>query len=121
MSEEIGRFTPNTTAWRSPSPPFNLYGPGQDRRFPIPSLIEQVLDPACVELRVADLDTRRDYLFITDFIDLLLRTRRDAARGKTYNAGSGASVSVRELAAASTESQGSISRSPLPASRGRTR
>ena len=43
---------------------------------------------------------RCDYLFITDFIDLLLRTRRDAARGKTYNAGSGASVSVRELAAA---------------------
>ena len=101
--------------------PFNLYGPGQDRRFLIPSLIEQVLDPACVELRVANLEPRRDYLFITELIDLLLRTRRDVARGKNHNAGSGASVSVRELAAAVKPSHRAVSRSPLPASRGRTR
>lgn len=77
--------------------PFNLYGPGQDRRFLIPSIVEQALDPARASIELGDLRPRRDYLYIDDFIDLLIATWSKQARG-IFNAGSGTSVSVGEVA-----------------------
>lgn len=75
--------------------PFNLYGPGQDSRFLIPLLVEQVLNPAQPEIRVADPTPRRDYLHVEDFARLLLLTI-DGPPG-VYNAGSGSSNSIAEL------------------------
>jgi len=54
--------------------PFNVYGPGQDRRFLIPTILTQAIDPGQPAIVVADLRPRRDYLFISDLIDLLTRT-----------------------------------------------
>jgi nucleoside-diphosphate-sugar epimerase len=77
--------------------PFNLYGPNQDRRFLIPQLIHDALDPQVAAMEVADLAPRRDYLHIDDLVRLLILVM--TARGSgTYNAGSGKSVSVNELA-----------------------
>jgi len=78
--------------------PFNLYGPGQADAFLIPMLIRQALDPRREYYEVADDGPRRDHVYISDLIDLLLVCARD--RGGVYNAGSGISVSIRDLVAA---------------------
>jgi nucleoside-diphosphate-sugar epimerase len=76
--------------------PFNIYGPGQDRRFLIPTILAQAIDPQTAAIVVADLRPRRDYVFITDLTDLLINTafRRE---GGTFNAGSGSSWAVDEV------------------------
>ena len=78
--------------------PFNIYGPGQDRRFLIPTILTQAVDPGQEAIVVADLRPRRDYLFVTDLVDLLTRTafRKE---GGIFNAGSGASWSVGDVIA----------------------
>jgi len=82
--------------------PFNIYGPGQAESFLIPTLLRQALDPDVSEISIADDRPKRDYLFIDDLIDLLLRTMTPqgfAAFGfDAFNAGSGCSVNPRELA-----------------------
>jgi UDP-glucose 4-epimerase len=77
--------------------PFNIYGPGQNGNFLIPTLLRQVLDPETREISIADDRPKRDYLFIDDLLDLLLRTMNPQGCD-AYNAGSGCSVSPRELA-----------------------
>jgi nucleoside-diphosphate-sugar epimerase len=76
--------------------PFNVYGPGQDRRFLIPVILTQAIDPALAVMVVADLRPRRDYLYIADLVRLLVRTafRRE---GGIFNAGSGSSWGVGEV------------------------
>lgn len=78
--------------------PFNVYGPGQDRRFLIPTILAQAIDPQQTAIAVADLSPRRDYIFITDLIDFLLRTtfRRE---GGIFNVGSGSSWGVGDIIA----------------------
>jgi nucleoside-diphosphate-sugar epimerase len=78
--------------------PFNIYGPGQDRRFLIPSILTQAVDPGQAAIVVADLRPRRDYLFISDLTDLLTCTafRRE---GGIFNAGSGSSWGVGDVVA----------------------
>ena len=78
--------------------PFNVYGPGQNRRFLIPTILNQAVDPRQATIVVADLRPRRDYIFIADLIDLLVRTafRRE---GGIFNAGSGSSWGVGEVIA----------------------
>jgi nucleoside-diphosphate-sugar epimerase len=79
--------------------PFNVYGPGQNRRFLIPTILTQAIDPEQAAIVVADLRPRRDYIFIADLIDLLVRTafRRE---GGIFNAGSGSSWGVGDVIAA---------------------
>jgi len=77
--------------------PFNLYGPGQADHFLVPMLIRQALDPGAEFYEVEDDGPRRDHLFIDDLIDLALACRNHS--GGVYNAGSGRSVSIGELAA----------------------
>ena len=78
--------------------PFNIYGPGQDRRFLISKILAQAIDPQTAAIVVADLRPRRDFIFITDLTDLLMSTvfRRE---GGAFNAGSGSSWGVDEVVA----------------------
>ncbi len=76
--------------------PFNLYGPGQADHFLLPMLIRQALDPARECYEVDDDGPRRDHLFVDDLIDLALLCRNRP--GGVYNAGSGQSASIGELA-----------------------
>lgn len=82
--------------------PFNIYGPGQAESFLIPTLLRQALDPDASEVSIADDRPKRDYLFIDDLIDLLLRTMSEQGSAgfgfDAFNAGSGCSVNPRELA-----------------------
>jgi nucleoside-diphosphate-sugar epimerase len=76
---------------------FNLYGPGQSPRFLIPTLIAQALAPDENVITVEDDRPSRDYIFIADLIDLLTRLGGGTNTG-VYNAGTGVSTSVRNVA-----------------------
>jgi GDP-4-dehydro-6-deoxy-D-mannose reductase len=75
--------------------PFNVYGVGQSKMFLIPLLIEQALHNA--EIRVNDLKPKRDYVYIGDLIDAIMKTTDCRGPFHTYNIGSGASISVKEI------------------------
>jgi len=77
--------------------PFNLYGPGQNARFLIPSLVRQALSPEHDSIAVEDARPRRDYLFVGDLVELLLLVM--GRGGGVYNAGAGESVGIAELVA----------------------
>jgi nucleoside-diphosphate-sugar epimerase len=99
LAEELGRFyelsfhVPVTIVR-----PFNLYGPGQPAHFLIPTLIAQALSPDSAEIVVNDESPRRDYIFVTDLVELLTRIAGEPKPG-AYNAGSGCSFSVAEIVA----------------------
>jgi nucleoside-diphosphate-sugar epimerase len=78
--------------------PFNLYGPMQSERFLIPTLIRQALSPDLDAISVADHRPRRDYIFVDDMVDMLTCLNRRREQSGTYNAGSGVSYSVQEVA-----------------------
>jgi nucleoside-diphosphate-sugar epimerase len=77
--------------------PFNIYGPGQANQFLIPTILAQ-LHGATVEM--LDLEPRRDYVFLPDLVDAILRAETLIATGcRIVNIGSGQSVSVAEIVA----------------------
>ena len=76
--------------------PFNVFGPGQRKEFLIPSLVAQ-LRSGSDQLRVSDLTPKRDYIYLTDVVDALLRTRENTEGYAVYNIGTGVSYSVREV------------------------
>lgn len=75
--------------------PFNLYGPGQAKKFLIPEIIGKIYDLNTTAVEMMELSPKRDYVYIDDFIDALILSMQ-APRG-IYNIGSGCSVSVEEI------------------------
>jgi len=78
--------------------PFNIYGPGQGGQFLIPTLVRQALALSSKTIEVADSRPRRDFLYVSDLVAVMLATLSPGIRG-TYNAGSGVSTSIQELVA----------------------
>lgn len=84
--------------------PFNVYGPGQPGHFLIPTIFSQ-LHGAAIEM--LDLEPRRDYVFLADLVDAILRAEAVRAQGhRTLNIGGGRSFSVAEIVAAAQEVAG---------------
>ena len=88
--------------------PFNIFGPGQRDEFLIPAIVRQSLDPAVEVIEVADLEPRRDYLYLDDLARAILATLTSTRTHAVYNIGSGRSYSVEQViqtvqAAAGTE------------------
>lgn len=79
--------------------PFNTFGPRQSERAVIPTVIRQILDPACAEVRVGDLSPIRDFNYVEDIADAFCRlaTASDIAFGQVYNAGSGHGVTIAQM------------------------
>jgi len=75
--------------------PFNIYGPGQNANFLIPFILNQLLNGT--EVKVKDLAPKRDYLYIDDFIDSILKIADKTVHTGTFNIGSGVSYSVQEI------------------------
>jgi nucleoside-diphosphate-sugar epimerase len=69
----------------------------QSGQFLIPTLISQALSKDRDAIIVQDADPKRDYIFVADLIALLLLLD-DSRNPGVYNAGSGVSTSVQELA-----------------------
>lgn len=77
--------------------PFNIYGLGQDRRFLVPTVVnEATRGDGDNPISVADDRPRRDFLHVSDLVRFLVLTVEPGVSG-VYNAGSGAATSVREL------------------------
>jgi UDP-glucose 4-epimerase len=75
--------------------PFNIYGPGQNSKFLIPFILDQLVNGT--EVKVKDLAPKRDFLFIADFIDSILKVADITVNAGTFNIGSGMSYSVQEI------------------------
>lgn len=75
--------------------PFNIFGPGQSAEFLIPSVIGQALDKGSI--LVKDLEPRRDYLFIEDFVSAIEAVIAYKTRFEIFNIGSGVSRSVADV------------------------
>lgn len=96
LAEEACRFYSeyyglNVTVLR----PFNIYGPGQDSKFLISSLVGQLVDGVCINVK--DLEPKRDYLYIDDLIEAFLCAIAKPQRFEIFNIASGTSHSVREI------------------------
>lgn len=76
--------------------PFNIYGKGLAEHFLISEIISQVKNSSA-DLVLKDISPRRDYLFITDFIDALVLLFEKCKLG-IFNMGYGNSLSVKQIA-----------------------
>lgn len=78
--------------------PFNTYGPRQSARAVIPTIITQALTSDCI--RLGNLEARRDFTYVRDTVNGFLRAAAaPAVLGQEINLGTGADISVGELAA----------------------
>lgn len=77
--------------------PFNLYGPGQKEDFLIPQIIRQAQREDCIY--VESRGPKRDYLYVGDFCEAIMKTIKKGIRFEIYNVGSGTSYSVGEIIA----------------------
>jgi len=79
--------------------PFNTFGPRQSERAIIPTVIRQMLDPVCTEIRLGDLSTTRDFTFVSDTVHafLALGSVPTVEFGTVYNAGTGVEVKISDL------------------------
>ena len=76
--------------------PFNTYGPRQSGRAVIPTIITQAL--AASELKLGNLETRRDFTFIDDTVNGFLRAgETPGIEGETYNLGTGEAIRIGDL------------------------
>jgi nucleoside-diphosphate-sugar epimerase len=74
---------------------FNVYGPGQNKRFLIPSIISQVI--SCDRIEVRDLTPRRDYIYVDDVIDAFVLAGNPTETMSAFNIASGISYSVAQV------------------------
>lgn len=75
--------------------PFNAYGIGQDKRFLIPSIINQALHEDSIKLH--DLSPKRDYVYLSDLVNALICSMLFIDNVSVYNIGSGNSISVKNI------------------------
>ena len=75
--------------------PFNLFGPGQDDRFLIPTILRQAKSGE--QITVRDDSPKRDYIHVDDFVDACVLSLGRKERFNIFNVGSGKSISVREI------------------------
>lgn len=73
---------------------FNVYGPGQNETFFIPTILRQ-LEGEVIQLQ--DPRPRRDFIFVDDVVDAFEKgINKENKIGTVYNLGSGTSISVSE-------------------------
>ncbi len=77
--------------------PFNVYGPRQNDYFVVPTIIRQCLEG--IELRLGDGRPVRNFTYVTDAVDLLVRAAMaKGVAGQTINLGSRPTISIEQLA-----------------------
>ncbi len=77
--------------------PFNIYGPGQDKYFLLPKIALQIKDDSTDEIAVHSLKTKRDFLFIDDFCEAIVKTFTKDYDYEIINIGAGFSISVKDI------------------------
>lgn len=96
---------------------FNVFGPGETNAHFIPSLICQL--KAGESVRLGNLSTKRDYVFVDDVADALLRLARYCADGPrvdgqpaTVNVGSGRAYTGHEVVEALATAMSAVGATP---------
>ena len=79
--------------------PFNIFGHNQDKRFLIPTIIQQIKENKD-HIVLKDLKPKRDYLYVKDLVSLLelIIKKKKVKSLSSYNIGSGVSHSVEDIA-----------------------
>lgn len=84
-------FAVSSTIFR----PFNIYGPGQNLSFLIPSLFSQSTSSS---IKLKDSRPKRDFIYVQDVVDAIILSITSFSTGvNIFNLGSGSSVSIGEL------------------------
>lgn len=76
--------------------PFNIYGKGQDARFLIPTIIEQIKDERTDVIKLQDLKPKRDYVHVKDVVRAII-TSSKCLNNEVYNVSYGSSSSVEDI------------------------
>jgi NAD dependent epimerase/dehydratase len=77
--------------------PFNTYGPRQSARAVIPTIISQALSREVVYL--GNLETRRDFTYVDDTVrGFIMAAEAEEVNGEVINLGTGADISIGEIA-----------------------
>lgn len=98
LSEELCRFYSNHYNTKIiVLRPFNIYGEGQKDDFLISSIIKQVMMSESNTIYLKDLSPKRDYIYINDVLEGLVKTMNLEKKFSIYNLGSGKSLSVKEV------------------------
>jgi UDP-glucose 4-epimerase len=85
-------FTVSSTIFR----PFNIYGPGQNFSFLIPTLFNQ---SKSTSIKLQDPRPKRDFIYVQDVVDAIIWSISNVSVGfDIFNLGSGSSISIGELA-----------------------
>jgi dTDP-glucose 4,6-dehydratase len=77
--------------------PFNTYGPRQTGRAVIPTIISQALANGTIQL--GNLSTKRDFTFVSDTVrGFMLAAEAQGVEGQVFNLGTGAEISIGDVA-----------------------
>lgn len=75
---------------------FNTFGPGQSHEHVVPVIIRQALTSDTIEL--GNLSPSRDFLYVKDTVNALIKLLCDGTSGEAYNVGRGDDIEIGELA-----------------------
>ena len=76
---------------------FNVYGPHETNLHVIPVIVEQ-LKTRTGRIQLGKLDSRRDFIFVEDLVDALLRLMRvDNIQVEAFNIGCGTAYSIQQV------------------------
>lgn len=74
---------------------FNVYGPGETSAHLIPEILDALA--AGKTLRLGNLDSRRDYVYVTDVVDALTRLGQYTGSRSVFNVGTGLGSSAMDI------------------------
>lgn len=77
--------------------PFNVYGPGQREDYLLSKIYRQLMDDTRDTVEVFDLQPKRDFIYISDLVKMLIMLKDKVKGYEVYNIGSGCSYSVAEV------------------------
>ncbi len=75
--------------------PFNVFGSGQNKIFLVPSIVDQVLNAEIITVK--DLVPKRDFIYLEDISNAIIKTLSCKKQFGIYNIGSGHSISVKDI------------------------
>jgi UDP-glucose 4-epimerase len=75
--------------------PFGIFGKSQKSGYIIPNLINSIKNKK--EILIINKKSRRDFLFVNDFVDVISKTLKKNFKFEIFNIGSGISYSFEEI------------------------
>ena len=75
--------------------PFNIYGESMNKNFLLSNLINSIKTDQ--KMTIVNKDSRRDFLHVDDFVDLILKIKDYNCKFEIFNVGTGISSSFNEI------------------------